>query len=290
MRPPRPSLNALRAFEATARLGTMTAAAGELCVTHGAVSQHIRQLEESYGLPLLLRGGRALVPTPEGARLAEGLAAAFSLIDASVDLLRPAPLTLSCSATIMMYWLIPRVARFHAQYPRINLQLNMGYDTLDFIRDKVTVAIRNSLIPPPRDVVIHDLIAEWTGPVCSPELRASADLTSFDALGRTRLLATKTRPDAWEEWIRIVEAKQPLPPASEVYEHFYLLIQAALFGLGVALVPKMLVESELASGRLVAPFGFASGTRRLVLWTAPHLASRPETRALTTWLTQEMKE
>ncbi|MFN8993933.1 MAG: LysR family transcriptional regulator, partial [Pseudomonadota bacterium] len=88
---PRPSLNALRAFEATTRLGSMSAAAEELFVTHGAVSRHIRSLEEQLGLVLLERGGGATRPTPEGLRLAEGLATAFRLIQASVEQLRPGP-------------------------------------------------------------------------------------------------------------------------------------------------------------------------------------------------------
>src|SRR6478752_792920 len=94
---PRLSLNALRAFESTARLHSFSAAADELSVTHGAVSRHVKALEDSIGLPLLRRGGNGAVPTPEGQRLADALSRAFAVIQSSIEELRPGPLTLSCS-------------------------------------------------------------------------------------------------------------------------------------------------------------------------------------------------
>src|SRR5246127_3340253 len=92
----RPSLNALRALEATVRVSSMTSAAEELSVTHGAISRHNKKLEEMFGIPLVLRGTRSVVATPEGARLANDLSNAFALIASSVEQLQPGPLTLSC--------------------------------------------------------------------------------------------------------------------------------------------------------------------------------------------------
>ena len=94
---PRPSLKALRAFEATARLRSFSAAALELSVTHGAVSRHIRALENTIGLPLLHRGANGATPTAEGQRLVEALSSAFALIDSSIEQIRPGPLTLAMS-------------------------------------------------------------------------------------------------------------------------------------------------------------------------------------------------
>ncbi|MGA7812384.1 LysR family transcriptional regulator, partial [Caballeronia sp.] len=91
MHTPRPSLNALRAFEATARLRSMTLAAQELCVTHGAVSRQVKSLEEILGVTLLQRTAQSSDPTPEGLRLAESLSTAFSLIEASIEQLKPEP-------------------------------------------------------------------------------------------------------------------------------------------------------------------------------------------------------
>jgi len=284
----RPSLNALRALEATVRLSSMSAAAEELSVTHGAISRHIKSLEEIFGIPLLLRGARSVQATPEGRRLATGLSRAFDLIASSVEQLQPGPLTLSCSSTIMMSWLIPRIGAFHELHPDIELRFNMNYDRIDFVRDEISVAIRNSMIEPPKEVIIKDMINEWIGPVCSPEY-ASKHLQTVRDLDRCALLATKTRPDGWADWARISAQSGELRP-QRFYDHFYLLIQAAACGLGVAMVPKILVLDDLRSGKLVAPLGFVAGPFKIVLWIAPHLRAQSETKALVDWLTQEFRK
>jgi DNA-binding transcriptional LysR family regulator len=287
---PRPSLNALRAFEAVARLRSMTAAADELSVTHGAVSRHIRALEELFGVMLLTRGPHSTDPTPEGARLAEGLAAAFGQIQASIEQLKPGPLTLSCSTSIMMYWLMPRISRFHERYPDIELQFNMNFGRIDSARDKIAVAIRNTMIEPPPDVVVRELAVEDIGLVCSPEYMRSTRLRSFEELATARRLAPCTRPNAWEDWASAFHYQGAELPVNDYFDHFYLMIQAAICGLGIAPVPRMLVLDDLRSGKLVAPFGFAAGPYKLALWLTPHVSSRPEARALTQWLSEELKE
>ena len=286
---PRPSLNALRAFEATARLGSMTAAAAELFVTHGAVSRHIRSLEDQLGVILLDRGGQSTAPTPDGVRLAEGLATAFRLIQASVEQLKPAPLTLSCSASVMMYWLLPRIGSFHQKHPDVDLQFNVNYGQVDFMWDNVSVAIRVSSVTPPVDAHLRELMVEWIGPVCSPEYMQTAGLGKPEALSHARLLATKTRLEAWDDWAAASGYAGAKLPVGERYEHFFLLIQAAICGLGVAAVPRMLVLDDLRSGKLVAPFGFVQGARKLLLWIAPHLDGRADVEALAKWLADQMK-
>lgn len=287
---PRPSFNALRAFEAAARLRSMTAAADELSVTHGAVSRHIRSLEETLGVMLLTRGPQSTDPTPEGQRLAEGVAAALSLMQATLEQLKPGPLTLSCSASILTHWLIPRLARFHARHPGMELQFNVNYGAVDVVRENIGVAIRNTMIAPPQDVVVRELVTEWVGPVCSPDYMRSALIRKPADLADARLLATKTRPSAWAEWAAAAGVEGCVSPVRERFEHFYVLVQAAACGLGIAPVPRMLVLDDLQSGKLVAPFGFVPGPHKLALWIAPHMRSRPETQALAQWLTEELKE
>lgn len=267
----------------------MSAAADELSVTHGAVSRHIKSLEDMFGIPLLIRGARAVQATPEGGKLAIELSSAFGLIASAVEQLQPGPLTLSCSSTIMMYWLIPRISAFHALHPDIELRFNMNYDRIDFVRDEISVAIRNNMIEPPKDVVIRDMADEWIGPVCSPEYALAQGIAEPADLERCALLSTKTRPAGWTDWLKAA-GKQLNLRASNSYEHFYLLIQAAACGLGVAMVPKMLVLEDLRSGKLVAPFGFVTGPYKLVLWIAPHLRARPDTKALVGWLTEELRK
>lgn len=284
-----PSLHALRAFEAVARLGSMSAAADELAVTHGAISRHVRALEESLGVLLLKRGAQTSEPTPEGLRLAEGLATAFSLIQASVEQVRPGPATISCSESIMMFWLLPRIARFQQRHPDMPLQFNLNYRGIDPIRDNISVAIRNTMITPPEDIIVRELADEWVGPVCTPEYLQQIGLRDPADLMRARLLATRSRPQAWQQWASAAGADALDLSAPEEFEHFYLLIQAAACGLGVANVPRMLVLDALESGRLVAPFGFLRGPYRLVLWLNPHVRGRADVLALADWMAEELQ-
>ena len=292
------SLNALRAFEATARLRSFSAAATELSVTHGAVSRHIRLLEDSLGLPLLKRSAHGTAPTADGERLADSLARAFDLIQSGIEQFKPGPLTLSCSESIMMYWLIPRLARFQEANPELELRFNMSFGSVDFIRDNISVAIRLSSIDAPKEAIRTDVVTEWIGPVCSAEylrslgLRSASDLASDLArdLARARLLVSRTRPHAWTDWGRSCGQELGDLHIASTFDHFYLLIQAAKCGLGLANVPRMLVRDDLISGTLVAPLGFSAGPNKLAVWVAPTLSRRPDTVKLVDWLTDELRQ
>lgn len=283
----RPSLNALRAFEASVRLGSMTLAANELGVTPGAISRHIQSLEAIFSIPLLKRLGQSVEPTSEGRRLASGLSEGFQRINASVRQLQPGPLTVSCSATIMMYWLIPRLARFKQAHPDVEVLLNVNYGPLDLAREEVSVAIRNDMLPPPPDVIVKHLLKEQTGLVCAPAFLEKHGLHRLDDLLRMRILATKTRPSAWRDWLAKIGRPELNVIPHDVYEHFYLMIQAASCGLGVAIAPRMMVAEEIQSGRLIAPYGFEQGHNNIVLWIAPNLRSSRELQALVAWLRKE---
>ena len=293
MASPRLSLNALRAFEATARLQSFSAAADELSVTHGAVSRHIRVLEDALGLPLLSRSAHGTKPTEEGRRFAEGLSRAFNLIQTSIEQVKPGPLTLSCSESIMMYWLIPRLARFHEAHPEVELRYNMNHGAVDFTRDNIGVAIRLSTIDSPEDVISSDVATEWIGPVCSPTYAQTLRLSCVADLRRAHLMVSRTRPQAWLDWSRSCGQERGQESSSlhidESFDHFYLLIQAAKCGLGLANVPRMLVRDDMNSGALVAPLGFAAGPNRLVIWVAHHLSRRADTVKLVDWLTDELR-
>jgi DNA-binding transcriptional LysR family regulator len=279
----------LRAFEATARLRSFSAAADELSVTHGAVSRHIRMLEDSLGLPLLQRTAQGARPTAEGQRLADGLSTAFGLIQSSVEQLKPGPLTLACSESIMMYWLLPRLNRFKDANPEVELRFNMSHGPVDFARDNVSVAIRLSSIEAPKDAVRADVAPEWVGPVCSPEYLRQKRIEAVGDLARARLMVSRTRPSAWEDWARCISQPDMELRVDESFDHFYLLIQGARCGLGLANVPRMLVRDDLTSGTLVAPLGFVRGPNRLAIWIAPHLSRQPDVVKLVDWLHDELR-
>ncbi|QUN32121.1 LysR family transcriptional regulator (plasmid) [Cupriavidus sp. KK10] len=285
----RVSLNALRAFEATARHCSFSAAAEELAVTHGAVSRQVRMLEETFGISLLRRTAQGAEPTPEGQRLAAGLKRGFDEIQSSVDQLKPGPLTLACSTSIMMYWVLPRLSNFQQKNPDVLLQYHMTSGPLDFTRDKVSVAIRLSSQEPPRDVIRTDICSEWVGPVCSPEYLRTLELRTTTDLQRARLIYSHTRERAWLEWKECYAPEIGELILDEGFPHFYLLIQAARCGLGIANVPRMLVQDDLNSGTLVAPFGFVAGPNRLTIWVASHLTGRSETKRLIDWLSGELR-
>ena len=282
-------LNSLRAFEVSVRLGSMTAAAAELRVTPGAISRHIKALETRFGLLLLQRLARTATATREGAQLAGDLSSAFDRMRLAVSRIQPGPLTLSCSATMMMHWLLPRLGKFKQENPSTELRLNVNFGDVDFIRDEISVAIRNSMYHPPPTAVARTLTREEIGPVCHPNYAARLGLTAPGDLARARLLSTETRPQAWAEWARSMGDAAVLQP-HEVYEHFYLAIQAAACDLGVAIAPRMLVENEIAAGHLVAPVGFVIGPHSLRLWIADHLRDRADVRALSKWLRTQMQD
>lgn len=282
-------LNAARAFEAAARLGSMTAAAAELGVTHGAISRQIKALEQHVGLSLLQRLPRGLIPSAEGAALAAELSEAFDRVRSALSRVQKQPLMLSCSATIMMFWLLPRLGGFKRQHPAIELRLDVSYSEVDFLRDEVSVAIRNSMYQAPVTASVDVLAAEQIGAVCHPTYADRLGLRSIEDLSRTTLLATATRPHAWREWANAMGVPGLPAPPHETFEHHYLMVQAASCGLGLGIVPRMLVEGQIAAGQLVAPLGFVMGPHSLELWVAEHLRERADVNALASWLRAEMQ-
>ena len=202
--------------------------------------------------------------------------------------LAPGSLTLSCSATIAMNWLIPRLRTFKRDNPAIEIRLNINYGAVDFVRDEVSLAIRSSMYRAPDDVIVRPLLDEDIGPICHPDYADRLELDKPEDLMRARLLGTATRPSAWSEWLTAIGRDDIELCTHDSYEHFYLLIQAASYGLGMALAPRILVANEIERGHLVAPFGFVAGPHQLNLWIAPHVRSRDDVRCLSGWIQSEM--
>lgn len=279
-----PPLNALRAFEAAARHASLTRAAGELGVTHGAVSRQVKALEDHLGVTLFLRRHRGIVLTEPGRALLPSLTAAFGLIAGAVGTLAPSRLLLSCPATLMMRWLIPRMAAFKRLHPEVDIRLSAAHGPVDFVRDGVDLAIRNSLTPMPDGAVAVPFLKESFGPVCHPRLVEEAGLRNPGDLARCRFLHTETRLSAWEDWLSAAGIDGVEVREDERFEHFYFMLQAAASGLGVAIGPSALVEDDIAAGRLVAPFGFVDNGRACLIMAPPQTAARPDARAFIDWL------
>lgn len=266
----------------------MTAAAAELGVTHGAVSRQIKVLETHVGVRLLQRLPRRLKPTVEGAALASELSEAFDRVRSALSRVQRRQVTLSCSATIMMFWLLPRLADFKRLYPEIDLRLDVNYGEVDFIRDEISLAIRNSMYQPPTGTKAERLMIEEVGPVCHPLYAERLGIAEVSDLARVRLLVTATRPKAWREWADAMDAAGLPAPEHETFEHFYLTVQAALYGLGLAIVPRLLVAGEIEAGHLIAPLGFVAGPHALQLWVAEHLCAQEDVSLVAAWIRGEM--
>ncbi|MFE5486953.1 LysR family transcriptional regulator [Streptomyces sp. NPDC056527] len=260
--PDLPPLNSLLPFEATVRHASMTRAAQELHVTHGAVSRQIQNLEKSLGVTLFERGTRSLRPTPQARRLAAAVRDALDQVDTAAREVsrreRGGPLALSCEPTLLMRWLIPRLPDLAVQVPGLTVHLSAGGGPVSFERDTIDVALRRDDFPVPEDMSRSPLFLERIGPVCSPEM---ADrVTGKGGVVGVTILHTSTRPRAWEDWQRLTRRRVE-PGAEQTFEHFYLALQAAVAGVGVAIGPYALVHDDLMRGQLVAPFGLvADGT------------------------------
>jgi len=283
-----PSLNALRAFEAFGRHGRMTLAADELCVTHGAVSRQIRQLEEDLGAPLTEGPRNRLRLTEAGLRLSQDLTRALDLIDDALPRKASSsrPLTVSCLGTLAMKWLIPRLGGFHAAHPDIPLRIEESNGPFDFREDGIDLAIRMRPIgvPATDDAEVRFFMHHYHGPVVSPDLAAQA--STLDGLQRLPRLHTATYTPAWSDWLEM--SGQSLSPADidREFDHYFYMLEAAAAGLGVAIAPWAFVQGDLASGRLKAPMGFVEGRVGFVAVT-PKTGASPAALRFRDWLVAE---
>lgn len=285
------ALATLRFFEAAARLGSFVQAADELHVTHGAVSRQIRLLETSLGTALFERRNRGVFLTAPGAQLRDAVQQAFARLDAALDAVRrpalPAPLVVSCEPTITMKWLIPRLGDFYRRHPGVPLHLCAAGGPVAFQRDAVDVALRRNDFAWDGGLHVEKVCDEWIGPVCAPALLRQGRLD----LSAQRLLHTASRPAAWAHW-RAAGAddgsRSDGHGDSQTYEHFYLSLQAACAGLGVAIGSVFMAREEIDSGRLVAPLGFRrDGSGYFLLSPLPFDGDARRT-ALLHWLREQM--
>ncbi|MEN7530247.1 transcriptional regulator GcvA [Cupriavidus sp. DL-D2] len=253
-----PPLNALRAFEAAGRLGSFKEAAAELHVTHGAISQQVRLLETWLGEALFERHNRRVTLTPAAnaylatiGPLFEQLAQAtarFGIIETTSR-----TLLVNASATFTLRWLVPRLAKFRAAHPDVEVNVETSNGPLDALDDTPDVIIRGG-----PDTFYgystHAFLTEERVPVCSPSLLQRIPLQSPDDLRQHTLLHTSSLPRLWPDWLARARIPTLRPAAALTFDHFYLTLQAAIDGIGIAMGPTALVSDDLAAGRLVTPF------------------------------------
>lgn len=288
-----PPLNALRAFEAVARLHSVTHAAAELHVTHGAVSRQLRLLEDALGRPLFARQGRGLALTEIGQQLHEGAGAAFEQLRDSWSSLRQrsaqSPFVLGCSGSLLARWVIPRLDRIERDLPELRMHLSAQESSMTTELGNLDAALMLAAPPWPAHWHVETLAPEWIGPVVSPRYAGWPALQGHPAtkLLDEPLLHTASRPQAWPDWMRSMDLPPPRASLGPGFPHLYHLLEAAIAGLGVAIAPAPLVADDLASGRLLAPWGFQPTASAWVLATPRRTPDRRCT-ALANWLREEL--
>jgi LysR family glycine cleavage system transcriptional activator len=292
-----PPLNALRAFEAAARLGSFAAAAQELRVTASAISQQVRSLEKYLGTKLFKRLPHGLVLTAPGRAYLPELTSGFDRLAEATRRLRPGGvgglLTVTTLPAFATGWLLPRLSRFRSRYPSIDVFLKTGRELVDFRREDVDLAIRFSANVT-NDLRSIPLVDEEVFPVASPALVSPARLPlSMEELAQLPLLHDvdadpRQRWMSWPAWFE--RAGLPSAPALQGlrFSDSIVLLGAAVAGLGVALGRGPHIEGPLARGQLVRltrESWKAEWSYRIV--APPANFSRPNVRVFVDWLCEE---
>jgi len=289
-----PSLTALRAYEAAARSGSVTAAARQLAVTPGAVSHQIKLLEEDLGLKLLERNGRSVVPTLAGRAGLAQLTLAFQQIVDGVEAIRraadPSALVISVAPSFASAWLLPRLDRYWARHPDIDVRIETKWGLTDFLADSIDLAIRFGA-GGYHGLFERQLLDEEYFPVCAPALAPA--LTVPADLGEHRLIHIDADawPDypTWRMWLKAAGVEDSVDfrsgPHFQISE---LALKAAREGRGIALGSTALVADDLRQGRLVRPFPLSVVAPLAYYVVAPkHNLERPVVQGFVDWLLEE---
>ncbi len=251
-----PSIASLRAIEALDRLGSATAVAAELSLSQSAVSRQLQALEEQLGVTLILRQGRGTALTPEARTYAATIRQSLQQItQASLKLtVNPSggSLNLAILPTFGMRWLVPRLADFAPLHPEVTINLTTRLKPFNFSTEPFDAAIHYGDADWPFTDCLR-LKTERVIAVCAPELAPMPLNDPKDVLGMP-LLHIETRPDAWRHWFS-VQGVNVKTITGTVHDQFSTITQAALHGLGVALLPDYLAEQDLATGKLVSIWG-----------------------------------
>jgi len=296
-----PSLDLLKGFESAARHLSFTRAAEELYLTQSALSRQIQTLEEQLGMPLFERRHRALLLTEAGQVLHMTAKGILDDLDQAVARIRreqaAQPVMLSTAIPFAALWLLPRLPRFRARHPDIEIFISADNRILDLDRERIDLAVRycpETMAPPDA----HRMFGERLQPVCSPALAAdrSRPLKRPEDLARHVLLHIDDERGrfpwlSWSQWFAVVGVPETAGAGALRFNQFDLLIQAAIDGQGVALGRSPLVDRLLEQRKLVAPFPeTAKTTRAYFIVRSAMAAKRPEAQAVVDWLAAEAEE
>ncbi len=288
-----PPLRALLAFEVAARHLSFAKAAEELGVTPAAVSQQIKLLEDRLGTPLFHRGAKLTLASHTG-QAAAALTEAFDALAGAAERLslelHAKPLVISAPPTFAARWLVPRLERFHALHPEIELYLSATTRLVDLEHEGVDMAIRYGRGNYPGLLTERLMLEEEVVAVATPQLagrfRTPAELCETTLLDNAVQGRDSGFPD-WPTWLGDMGVVPATPLKLRRFGDTALVIEAALAGLGVALSWRTLLEDELGSGRLVALFPGQRLAGGYHLVRQPKRNERPGAQAFRSWLLNE---
>ena len=285
-----PSMGSLKAFEASARHLSFSQAGEELGLTQSAISRQIRALEDFLGLDLFHRVRQRLVLTEAGAAYAPEIRTCLEQIETTtLELLAHqgsgGALNLGILPTFGTRWLIPRLAGFSAAHPGITVNFNTRNVPFDFASERLDAAIHFGDTSWP-GVIAHRLMGEEVLPVCAP----SITLDQIEDLAHQTLLQHSTRPRAWADWLAAVGHAEINGLKGPKFEQIAMTIQAAIAGLGVAILPRFLVEEEIGAGRLTVPFDHPVRSTHAYYLVYPEAkAQMPALKTFRDWLIDEAR-
>ena len=284
-----PPLETLRVFEVACRHGSYSEAARELHVTHSAVSQRIRQLEQELGLTLFERQGNRMVPTPAAVRLQTGVKGALSELGAALGSLqtrrRDAEITVSLLPVMAARWLVPRLSRFTARFPHINLHIKSGQALANFKSDGVDIAIRFGT-GDWKGLRAIKLLNEEFFPVCSPSLNDGRLPKDPVAMLSEPLLIDRNL--SWRAWFRSAGLKLDRDIVGTSFTDTNALMEAAVMGQGIALGRLSFTRSDILAGKLVRLSEHSLRVEYCHYAVYPIASeSNPALRAFRDWLIEE---
>jgi LysR family transcriptional regulator, glycine cleavage system transcriptional activator len=292
-----PPLNALRVFEVAARTGSYAKAGAELGLTHGAVSRQISALETWLGQRLFVRTGRRMTATPAARAFAAEVSLSFDrMITAAEACGHPSVrhvLRVSAPTTFAMRWLIPRLERFHAERPEVEVVVMTVTSLHDELRGGFDIAIRRGVAEQsiwPQHRAVH-VLDEVDTLIVSPALNERAPLQRATDVVNHVLLGSETRPGDWTDWLERAGLAPKAEQRRRVFDHFFVTLQAVVDGLGVGIGPLPVLQADIAAGRLLTPFPTITVPRTSYIALIPFDANK--TSALTKfidWLLAEAKD
>jgi len=292
-----PSTQTLACFEAAARHRSLTRAAQELALTQGAVSRQLAQLEEFLGVKLFRRAQHGIALTPAGEDYARNVSLRLDALERdALDLMgrqgQGESVSLAAVPTFATRWLLPRLAQLAREQPGLNVHIAARTRPFLFAENEFDGAIYAGT---------PQQLEQWAGthatlllqeeviPVCSPALLKGRQSATPRVLAQLPLLQQSTRPDAWRDWFTAQGVEAPKAMAGPRYELFSMQVAAASCGMGVALLPTLLIQAELAARTLVPACERGAMTRRAYYLVQPEQPERAAVAAFRQWLLKQVR-